>query len=103
MAGLLPKPRCAGESVRMLLLGRVLAMAQMILPLSVPSFPHVCLLVLQGDGELLTQAGSEPGPAKGDNGCTLLHAVTKRSFQGEMKSKYALMTGQTFYHISITT
>lgn len=75
----------------MLLLGRVLAVAQMVL-----SFPHTCPLVLQGDGESLTQAGSDPVPARGEDGCMLLGAITKGSFQGEWKSKYALVTGQTF-------
>lgn len=94
MAGLPPELRCACESVRMLLLGRVLAVAQMWSYLSVS--PPACLLVLQGDGELGTQAGSDPVPARGKDGCVLLCAITKGFFQSELKIKYALVTGQTF-------
>lgn len=88
--------KCAGESVRMLLLGRLLAVAQMLLPLRVPSFPHACPLVLQGDGDLLTQVGSNPVPARDEDGCMLLCAIIKGSFQSELQSKYALVTGQIF-------
>lgn len=58
--------------------------------------PPACLLVLQGDGELWTQAGSDPHPARGKDGCMLLCAITKGFFQSELKIEYALVTGQTF-------
>lgn len=79
-----------------LLLGRMLAVAQVVLPLSVPSSPHACPLE---DGELLTQAGCDPVPARGEDGDVLLCAITKGPSQSELRSKYALVTG----HISITT
>lgn len=90
MAGLPPELRCAGESVRLLLLGRVLAVAQMVLPLSVPFFPQACPL---GDGEPLTQAGSDLCQPEVEM------EVCSVPLQSELRGKYGLVTG----HISVTT